>query len=150
MARDEASIIIGRPMEDIFDFLADLRNIPRWDPGIRSVEIPDLPTMPGLTGRMVGLDPRSGTPMAMPFHVTEYERPTRMAIRSEMPLAAGTVGWTLQPVAGLEDISRLTVVTDIEFRGVAGLVGAAMGLLGGGDRSEQLRRLKDLLERDRD
>jgi uncharacterized protein YndB with AHSA1/START domain len=150
MARDEATIIIGRPMEDVFDFLADLRNIPRWDSGILSVEMSDLPTMPGLTGRMVGRDPRTGGTMAMPFHVTEYERPTRMAIRSEMAQAAGTMSWTLQPVAGLEDISRLTVVMDIEFRGVARLVGAALGLLGGGDPSEQLRRLKDLLERDRD
>ena len=38
MARVEGEIVINRPVEDVFDFVADERNEPRYNPRMRSAE----------------------------------------------------------------------------------------------------------------
>jgi uncharacterized membrane protein len=39
MAKIEGQILIGRPVEEVFDFVADSRNEPQYNPAMTSVEL---------------------------------------------------------------------------------------------------------------
>jgi hypothetical protein len=39
MARIEGEIIVERPVEEVFDFVADVRNEPRYNPRMLSAEL---------------------------------------------------------------------------------------------------------------
>jgi hypothetical protein len=39
MARMEGEIVIGRPVEEVFDFVADSRNEPSFNPAMAGVEL---------------------------------------------------------------------------------------------------------------
>lgn len=39
MARVEGEIVIRRPVDEVFDFVADERNEPRYNPKMRGVEL---------------------------------------------------------------------------------------------------------------
>jgi hypothetical protein len=39
MANIEGNILIGRPVEDVFDFVADSRNEPSYNPAMTSIEL---------------------------------------------------------------------------------------------------------------
>jgi hypothetical protein len=68
---------IGRPVEEVFDFVTDARNEPLYNPRILSVN----KTTPGPTGRGTHFELMSkamGRPMAVEYEITAYERPQRM------------------------------------------------------------------------
>jgi uncharacterized protein YndB with AHSA1/START domain len=39
MARTEASAIIDRPIADVWKFMTDISNTPKWDPGVLEVRL---------------------------------------------------------------------------------------------------------------
>ena len=71
------SILIRRPIEQVFDFVADERNEPVYNPQMRSVE----KTTPGPIGvgtvwQVVMASGKRSTPFEL--EVTEYVRPRRL------------------------------------------------------------------------
>ena len=111
MVRVEGAIIIARPVTEVFDFVADVRNEPRYNPNLGRVE----QTTPGPIGRGTRFRAEAtqrGRPVPMTIECTAYERPHRlasathlaaMAIRGELtfePVPAGTWmrwSWDLAP-----------------------------------------------------
>jgi carbon monoxide dehydrogenase subunit G len=75
------SVFIARPLDEVFAFVEDARNRPRWDDGVDSEEL----TSPEPIG--VGTTVRTelssmGRAYVYTWEVTEHERPHRMTIES--------------------------------------------------------------------
>ena len=112
----EGDIIIKRPVEEVFDFCADERNEPRYNPRMTHAE--QTPSGPIGLGSQFHAEMRTmGRKMAMTIEWTAYERPRRLAswtrlsgmdIRGELrfdSVAEGTRmrwAWDLAPHAGLK------------------------------------------------
>ena len=79
MAKIEGEILIGRPVEKVFDFVADSRNEPSFNPAMASVEL--LTPLPiGLGTRFRARMGRAGTQMLV--ELTEFDRPHRLGSRT--------------------------------------------------------------------
>src|SRR5436305_14972343 len=76
-ARGETTI--NAPIESVFDFLADMRNEPKWLPGASGVRL----TSGGPVGQgsvFEGTYARAGTVTCI---ITEHERPRRLTVHGE-------------------------------------------------------------------
>src|SRR5690349_446978 len=79
MAKIEGEIVIGRPVEEVFDFVADSRNEPSFNPAMAGVEL--LTPLPiGRGTRFRARMSRAGTPMLV--ELTEFDRPHRLGSRT--------------------------------------------------------------------
>jgi hypothetical protein len=97
--RVEGEILIQRPVEEVFDFVADERNEPRYNPHMRRVE----QLTPGAIG--VGTRFRAemvsmGRPIEMIIEFTGYERPRRLLSATRMASMDLRGGLCFDPVAG--------------------------------------------------
>jgi hypothetical protein len=113
--RIEGDIIINRPMEEVFDFCADERNEPRYNP--RMTHAVQTSSGPIGVGSEFEAEMRTmGRKVAMTIKWTAYERPRRLAswtrlsgmdIRGDLrfdPMDGGTRmrwAWDLEPHGGL-------------------------------------------------
>ena len=114
--RVEGDIIIWRPVEEVFDFCADERNEPRYNPRMTPAE--QTSTGPIGVGSQFRAEMRTmGRKVAMTIEWTAYERPRRLAswtrlsgmdIRGDLrfePVAEGTRmrwAWDLEPHGGIK------------------------------------------------
>ena len=79
MAQIEGEILIERPVEAVFDFVADSRNEPSFNPAMAGVEL--LTPLPiGVGTRFRARMGRAGTPMLV--ELTEFDRPHRLSSRT--------------------------------------------------------------------
>lgn len=79
MAKIAGEILIGRPVEEVFDFVADSRNEPSFNPAMAGVEL--LTPLPiGVGTRFRARMGRAGTPMLV--ELTEFDRPHRLGSRT--------------------------------------------------------------------
>jgi carbon monoxide dehydrogenase subunit G len=90
MAKIEGHILIDRPVEEVFDFVADSRNEPSFNSAMAGVELlTPLPIRRGTRFRArIG---RAGTQMLV--ELTEFDRPHRLGSRttSSMMQTSGTL-----------------------------------------------------------
>ena len=83
MVHIEGDIVINRTPEEVFDFVADERNEPRYNPKMRLAEkISDGPI--GLGTRFRAQTVSMGRPVDMVIEVTSYQRPHRLGITTHM------------------------------------------------------------------
>jgi hypothetical protein len=90
MARIEGEILIDRPVEALFDFVADSRNEPSFNPAMAGVEL--LTPLPiGVGTRFRARMGKAATPMLV--ELTEFDRPHRLGSRttSSMMQTSGTL-----------------------------------------------------------
>ena len=94
----EGEIIIARPAETVFDFAADQRNEPRYNPRmVRAEKVTGGPVGNGTVFRSAVR--AAGRATEMRSELTGYRRPARLASRTTMAQAdiAGTLTFTLVP-----------------------------------------------------
>ena len=78
MARVEGEIVINRPVEEVFDFVADERNEPRYNPRMRDAE--QISEGPMGSGTRFGIELETmGRTVPMIVEFIGYERPSRLA-----------------------------------------------------------------------
>ena len=84
MAQIEGEIVIERPIGEVFDFVSDQRNEPRFNPQMTSAE--------QLTEGEIGLGTQfraevisGGRPLSMVIEFTKFDRPVRLSSRTTMP-----------------------------------------------------------------
>lgn len=78
MSRYRLSVRTDRSVEDVFDYMADLRNFPEWDPGTKkAVQVKG--NGPGPDAEF-DLDASGGT---LRYIVTSYGRPRKVVARAE-------------------------------------------------------------------
>ncbi len=142
MEQFKTSLVIHRPVEDVFTFVSNYQNSPLWVSGaLEHIKVSEGPIAVGTvirtTGRTMGLR------IEVTRVVTAYEPCARYAFKSEYRQIPLTTTFLFEPV---QDGTRLTVVVEGE---PAGLFKAAAPLVLGTVRQQfegDLRRLKTLLE----
>ena len=79
MAKIKGKILIGQPVEEVFDFVADSRNEPSFNPAMTGAEL--LTPLPIRRGtRFRARMGRAGTQMLV--ELTEFDRPHRLGSRT--------------------------------------------------------------------
>jgi uncharacterized protein YndB with AHSA1/START domain len=87
MATFQNTVTIQRPVEDVFAFLADFENVPRWNKAIlRTRKTSPGPVEVGTTYRQVRTVPSTSEEG---FEVTGFEPPRRLEVHGDIgPFAA--------------------------------------------------------------
>ncbi|MFF8833497.1 SRPBCC family protein [Streptomyces sp. NPDC015131] len=117
----EATAEIDRPVEEVFAFLADGRNDPRFSPRVLRIErVPDAPTGVGTVFRSVVKD--AGMKTAREFRITALEAPSgiRWTEVSKNLVTVREGGYDLEPLDGGR--TRLRLYNVLEGHGLGRLV----------------------------
>src|SRR5438874_1982836 len=97
MIKVETSIIINRPIEEVFAYVSDFRNAARWQAGV--VEVRQTPESPTGKGTQVTFVRRFlGRKIEGISEVVEYEPPTKHTFQSTSGLPI-TVSRIFEPTA---------------------------------------------------
>jgi uncharacterized protein YndB with AHSA1/START domain len=142
MVHIEGEIFIARPVEAVFDFVADERNEPRYNTQMRRAEmISDGPIGPGTQYRAEVASGGRVVPMVIEF--TGYERPRRLASTTRM--SSMDIRYTLafEPVS---EGTRMRWVGDVAPKGVLWLMAPLVGWMGRRQERRIWTGLKQLLE----
>ncbi|MEU5982641.1 SRPBCC family protein [Streptomyces sp. NPDC047434] len=95
----EATVDIDRPIGEVFAYLADGRNDPKFSPRVQRIErIPESPTAVGTIFRSTVKD--AGMKTAREFRITAFEAPRslRWAEVSKNIVTAAQGGYDLEPL----------------------------------------------------
>ena len=143
MRRVEAGITIAAPPEEVFAFVADLGNLPRWQSGIVSTQrtSPD-PVGVGSTARVVR--DLAGQSLTVDLTITDFEPGRRLALASETSGVSVTATLEMEPVAD-GTVAR----SGIEIKAGSVFMAPLEGMIAGAAASELasgLERLRDALE----
>ena len=142
MVRIEGEILINRPAEEVFDFVADERNEPRYNPHMRRAEqISDGPI--GLGTRFRAEIVSMGRPVEMVIEFTGYDRPRRLASSTHMSSMDTHGGLTFDPVP---EGTRMRWSWDVEPRGILKLMSPLVAWMGRRQEQRIWTSLKHLLE----
>ena len=143
MAKIEGEIMIGRPTEEVFDFVADSRNEPSFNPAMASVELlTPLPIRRGTRFRAhMG---RPGTQMLV--ELTEFDRPHRLGSRTTSSMM-DTSGALTFAAAG--DGTVMSWDWQVRPKGWMRILGPVFGPLGGRMERRIWASLKRYLENTR-
>ncbi|RYV49899.1 SRPBCC family protein [Pengzhenrongella frigida] len=91
-------IVISRPISEVFDFVADERNEPKYNP--RMLRAEKLTDGAIGTGTQFRATMKSRRTPDMVLETTEYDRPTRLASTTTMPSAEIRGVLTFEPTVG--------------------------------------------------
>lgn len=142
MARIEGEILIERPVEDVFDYVADERNEPTYNGEmLRADKVTDGPI--GVGSRFVATIRQGRRPVDMEIEFTEYDRPRVLAStsRTETLHIDGTL--TFGPTGSG---TRMHWSWDVHPRGLMRLLGPVVTWVGRRQERRIWTGLKDLLE----
>lgn len=116
--RFQQETTIERPVEEVFDFVTDARNEPRYNPRILNVEKKTAGPISRGT-RFVLVSKAMGRPLAVEYEITAYQRPRRMISRTirGLPLMSVESTETFEPANGG---TRMGWVWEVKPRGTAG------------------------------
>ena len=136
------TVTIDRPARDVFLFVSDLENVPRWNHAIiETRKTSEGPVNVGTTYRQVRSAP---TRSEETLRVSEFEPSRRFAVQGDLGPFVGTLTYAFEDVDGR---TRLTNTASLETRG---LMRIAAPIASGRVReavAANLDALKQLLER---
>ena len=120
MASFENTVIIRRPVEDVFAFLADFENVPKWNYAIvETRKVSPGPVGVGTTYRQTRSVPSRSEEG---FQVTVFEPPSRLEVQGQLGPFTARVTYVLEPTGGG---TRLTNAVEL---GSSGLLAVAAPL----------------------
>jgi hypothetical protein len=98
MGTFQNTVMIARPVQEVFAFLADFENIPAWNYAIEQItKTSPGPAGAGATYRQARTLPRRSQE---DFEVTVFEPPSRLAIEGQFGPFHATTSYLLEPAAG--------------------------------------------------
>jgi carbon monoxide dehydrogenase subunit G len=118
--RFEATVVIDRPIDEVFAFLADGENDKKFSPRVQQIaKTTDGP--PGLGTVYASTVKDAGMTTKREFKLTEFESPTRIrwAELSKNLVVASEGGYDLTPAG---EGTQLTVFNVLEGRGVGKVI----------------------------
>ena len=136
--RVEESVEIRRAREDVWAFVADPANDPRWCPKIRSIE-PAGPNHWRVMHRPVPLRP----PMQLDVEHLSAEPPARLRMRETDSASVFDVEYRLEPTAAG---TRFTQVSEFEWKRLPRILHRVFARGVRRDLRAQMRELKRVLE----
>ena len=113
MPQAERTVTIARPVQDVFEFVADGTNAPRWRPGVKDVQL--------VSGQGLGAVYRQGVAgpggrrIAADCRVTAFEPNRRMAFETIAGPVRPTGAFTFEDAG---DSTRVTLALDAELSGL--------------------------------
>jgi uncharacterized protein YndB with AHSA1/START domain len=116
-----ASVVIDRPIEEVFAFLADGENDPKFSPRVQQIaKTTDGP--PGVGTRYASTVKDAGMTTQRKFEYTAFEEPSRIrwAERSKNAVTAPEGGYDLAPAG--EGKTELTFFNVLEGHGFGKLI----------------------------
>jgi hypothetical protein len=126
MARIEGEIIIGRPVDVVFDYVADQSNEPQYNPQmIRAEKITPGPVRKGTQFRSAVAS--RGRTAEMLIECTGYDRPRLLASATTMQQADISYTLTFEPAAGG---TRMRWSGQVRPKGAARLLGPVVTWMG--------------------
>ncbi|WP_153502554.1 SRPBCC family protein [Cumulibacter manganitolerans] len=143
MARITGDIVIDRPVEEVFDYVADERNEPSYNPRMLWVKLL-TPAPIGVGSRFAAAHRGRRQPVRMQIEFTAYERPRRLASTTTMargPEVHGVLHF--EPVA---TGTRMRWDWSLSLRGPARLATPVVSALGSRQERACWQGLKRLLE----
>jgi hypothetical protein len=142
MPRIEGDLVVERPVEEVFDFVSDERNEPRFNLRMLRAEKVSPGTI-GLGTRFtaeMATGPRR-TPMTTEF--TGFQRPRRLASTTRLSWMEIDGSLAFEPV---RDGTRMRWEWDVRPRGVLRVLGPVIGVIGRRQERAIWTNLKRLLE----
>jgi uncharacterized protein YndB with AHSA1/START domain len=120
MTRWQESVVIDRPVEDVWKFVTDLSKLPKWNPQV--LEPRQTSTGPLGVGATVEFGAKMrDSMMTISMRMTEYEPNRRSSfVHTSGPLEGTTESDSLEDIEGK---TKLTRSGDLKFRGFYKLVG---------------------------
>jgi len=97
MAHIKGETVIHRPVQEVFDFVADERNEPRYNPGMLRAELL-TPGPVGLGSRFRAEMRTRPRPVVMTTENTGYDRPRRLASTTRLSTMDIQGALTFDPV----------------------------------------------------
>jgi hypothetical protein len=126
MARVTGEILINRPVETVFDYVADQRNELAYNPRmVRSEKITGGPIGVGTRFRASARSGRRA--MEMLIEITQYDRPRRLGSQTTMSSVDINGGLTFEPVDGA---TRMSWLWEVSPKGPLRLLGPLVARLG--------------------
>jgi hypothetical protein len=145
MAQIEGEILINRSVEDVFDFVADQCNEPRYNPRMLHAEkISDGPIGQGTRFRAEITTMRRPAELTIEF--TGYERPRRLASSTHMSKMDIVGALTFDPVP---EGTCMRWSWDVETPGLLKLMAPLVARMGQRQEQRIWTSLKHLLEEQR-
>jgi hypothetical protein len=142
MGRIEGGIVIGRPVDVVFDYVADQSNEPQYNPQmVRAEKITSGPVRKGTRFRSAVAS--RGRTVEMLIECTGYDRPKLLATTTTM--AQADIGYTLR----FEPIPAGTLMRwsgQVRPKGALRLLGPVITWLGIGQEQRIWTALKQHLE----
>lgn len=136
------SVVIRRPVEEVFAFLTNLDNEKRWQPDIRELRwTTDGPIRPGSTFREVRLV--MGRPVELICEVTEFEPNRRFCIRT---VDGGLPFTSCRLFEAIAEGTKTTQATDVQVRGVFKLLAPFIARQARRQLAVEMDTLKSILE----
>jgi uncharacterized protein YndB with AHSA1/START domain len=116
-----ASVKIDRPVEEVFAFLADGENDPKFSPRVQQIR-KTTEGPPGAGTRYASTVKDAGMTTQREFEYTEFQQPTRIrwTERSKNAITVPDGGYDLAPAG--EDRTELTFFNTFEGRGFGKLL----------------------------
>ena len=134
-------VAINRPAHEVFAFLADLENVPKWNYAITETR----KTSPGEVGVGTTYEQTRSIPTPSREHltITDFQPDRHLAVEGTLARYPARLEYTVDEHDG---VTRLTNTVDLELTGAAKLLG---GVAAGRIRravAENLEVLKRLLD----
>jgi uncharacterized protein YndB with AHSA1/START domain len=142
MATFENAVVIGRPIEDVFAFLSDFENVPKWNHAIvETRKVSEGAVGVGTIYRQVRSVPSRSEES---FEVTAYDPPRHLEIQGQLGPFPSRLSYALE---ALPEGTRVTNSVELELRGPGRLLGPVAVPRVRDAVGANLRKLKELLDR---
>jgi hypothetical protein len=134
-------VSIERPQNEVFDFLADLQNVPKWNYAILETrKVTSGPVAVGSRYRQLRSLPRRSEET---LEITELQPGKHLAVRGDLGPFTGTLTYDLEDIEGS---TRLTNTADLEGRGIMKIAAPIAGARVRNAVAQNLQTLKGVLE----
>ena len=141
MATFENTVMIRRPTAEVFGFLADFENIPKWNHAIvETRKISEGPVGVGTMYQQVRSVPRRSEEH---FEVTAYNPPRQLELQGQLGPFPSRLSYAL---AAIPEGTRITNAVELELRGPGRLLGRVAVPRVRDAVAANLQKLKELLE----
>jgi uncharacterized membrane protein len=138
----ESSIVVNRPVEAVWAYMADFENMPVWSTGTIEARLTsEGPVRKGSTYVWVGQF--LGRRMEVNSEVTEFEPNRKWAYKTISGPFASAALYTLEPVDGG---TKVTMIVEGEVGGFFKLAEPVMAAMSRRQLESGLANLKDVLE----
>jgi uncharacterized protein YndB with AHSA1/START domain len=141
VATFENTVVIARPIQDVFAFLSDLENIPRWNYAILETrKVSEGPVGVGTIYHQVRSVPSRSQER---LELTAYDSPRHLEVRGQLGPFRSRLSYALD---AFPEGTRLTNAVELELRGPGRLLGRVAVPRVRDAVAANLRKLKELLE----